>query len=215
MAPDAAQQIPAGYPVQGNEHRHLNKNWQTATHWVDLLLLVQLHHLLRELLAIFAMLLFQVRHLWSQLAHFRHGTEAGCVQRVEQCFYTHGQQDDGPAPVTHDGLNKLQQGKQRLSQEPQPAKVHGQLQAVGQLFQTILILWTSVQICTKGSCLTRGNRYVVDKADKVVLLIVRQVGVERMTLRPDPEPRQSRSTAAAWRHNHLPHSVQSGTCRSP
>ena len=91
------------------------------------------------------MLLFQCSQFRRNGTHARHGFVAGGRQWEEDPFDQHGQEDNRPAPVTHNRVNVLQQPEDRLSDEPQNAVVDRQFQTWGQLFQHGLAFRTGVQ----------------------------------------------------------------------
>ncbi|MNF91936.1 hypothetical protein D3C84_745580 [compost metagenome] len=119
------------------------------------------------------MLLFQRGQFWCHCTHARHGFVAGSRQREEDPFDQHGQEDDRPAPVTHNGVDMLQQPEDRLSDEPQNAVVDSQFQTWGQLFQHSLAFRTGVQNSAGLGLGTRRNTHRwAGVADDVVAFAV-------------------------------------------
>src|SRR5690554_3657355 len=159
------------YPIERNEHRHLHQYRQTATERIDLLPLVQGHHLLGHTLAIITIEFFQAGELWRHSPHFSHGTVAGCRQVEEHSLYQHCQQDDGDTPVTHQAIEPFQDVEQRQGDEEQPAKVDGTVQVRGQGFQTINDLGANVGGGTNLHGLASGNGSSgIDKAHYMQLV---------------------------------------------
>src|SRR5690554_130336 len=187
-------------PVQGDEHRHLYQDRQAATQWIDLFLLVQLHHALGHLLAVVAKLLAQRLQLGRYPTHVGHGAVAGGRKREKYQLDEDGQQDDAPAPVADHTVNQTQHPEQRLGDKPQETVVDSQFQARGYFLQAILILRTGIEIGTDGGLLTgRQVHRRADKTDDVVALAVlaglidmllfsiRNPGADKIVLQPgDP-----------------------------
>ena len=74
------------------EHGHLSEERQARRHRVDLVLLVELHHLLVERLAVAAVLFLEARHFRCQSLHFQHSLGALQGQRGHQHHHEHGDQ---------------------------------------------------------------------------------------------------------------------------
>lgn len=67
-----------------DEHRHLGQQWQTRSQRVHLVLLVELHHLFVQLLAITFVLILQLLHLWLKTLHFQHSLGALHCERSDE-----------------------------------------------------------------------------------------------------------------------------------
>src|SRR5690554_3814810 len=89
------------YPVQGDEYRHLYKNWQTPTQRIDFFFLVKRHHFLRHTLAIITVQLFQSGQLRRNGTHAAHGAIAGSGKFEKYRLNQNGKQDNGNAPVAY------------------------------------------------------------------------------------------------------------------
>src|SRR5690606_38079301 len=116
------------YPIQGDENWHLQQHGQTALHRVDLLFLVELDHLLRELLAVVSVAFFQLLHFGAEFAHLRHGSEAGGRQVEEDCFDGNNQQNNGYTPVRSETVEQAEEIENGQADKPQGTVVNGQIQ---------------------------------------------------------------------------------------
>ena len=110
-------------PVQRNEHWDLYQDRKTATHRVDLLFAVHLHHRFVQLLAVIAIPLFQRLQARTQLAHLCHRAVAGFRQLVEHQLDEDRKQDDGHTPISNKAMQLLEQPVQRLGNEPEVTKI--------------------------------------------------------------------------------------------
>ena len=110
------------HPVQGQEHRHLYQQREAAADRIDLLLLVQLHHRLLELLAIVAVALLELRHPRLELAHLRHRLVLRRRQRIHQQLDHQHQPYDRPAPVAEQVVQVLQHPEQPAGQRGHDAE---------------------------------------------------------------------------------------------
>ena len=72
------------HPVEDDEDRHLQQQRQAAAHRVDVVLLVELHHLLVELLPVVLVLRLQLLHLRLEPLHGHHRPGALERQRGEE-----------------------------------------------------------------------------------------------------------------------------------
>ena len=67
------------HPEHDEEDRHLRHHRQTRGHGIDLVILVELHHLFVELRLVVAMLVLQLAHLGREPLHLEHAL--GALQR--------------------------------------------------------------------------------------------------------------------------------------
>ena len=74
-----------------DEHRHLRHDRQTRGHRVDLVLLIELHHLFVELGLVVAVLVLELAHLGGQALHLEHAL--GALQR-QRCGDRHDHRSD-------------------------------------------------------------------------------------------------------------------------
>ncbi|MPL75568.1 hypothetical protein SDC9_21394 [bioreactor metagenome] len=117
--------------VEREEDRDLQQHRQTACGRVDLLALVEGHHLLLHLLRVALGALFHRLHLGLQLLHLRHRDVGFARQREDQGLDDDGEPDDRPAhcagqvqAVRADrAVQPVQQAEHRLRQEEEPAPV--------------------------------------------------------------------------------------------
>jgi hypothetical protein len=96
------------------EHRCLGQQRQTRGHRVDLVLLVELHHLFVELGAVVAILVLQLAHLRRQLLHLEHAL--GALER-ERCGDGHhhgGDHRDRDGVAVRQTVEPRQQGGRNL-----------------------------------------------------------------------------------------------------
>ena len=103
-----------GHAVQDPEHddedRHLRHQRQARGHRIDLVLLVELHHLFVELLAVALVLVLQLAHLRRQPLHLEHALGALQVERGDQQHHHHGDHRDRDRVV---GGDRVEPGQQR------------------------------------------------------------------------------------------------------
>ena len=92
-----------------DEHRHLSHERQTGRHRVDLVLLVELHHLFVELLAVAAVLVLELAHLRGQSLHFKHALGALEDQRRDHQHHDHGDHADRQGVVAGQCIQPGQQ----------------------------------------------------------------------------------------------------------
>jgi hypothetical protein len=104
------------HPVHDDEHRHLQQQREARGHRVDLVLLVQLHHLFVELLSIAAVLLLQLAHLGLQLLHLEHALGALQHERGSDDHHDHGDHRDGDDVVVREAVEPGQQRCGRLEE---------------------------------------------------------------------------------------------------
>ena len=95
---------------QGEEDRHLQDQGETRTHGVDLVLLVELHHLLIEDFSIALVLLLERLDLGLQLLHAPHALELTVGQRDEHDTDQDREKHYGPAPVVGEAIEELEDG---------------------------------------------------------------------------------------------------------
>ena len=100
-----------------DEHRHLSEQRQTRRQRVDLVLLVELHHLFVQLLPIVAMRLLQTTHLGLQALHLEHALGALQGERREDEHDRDGDQRDGACVAVHEAVE--------LADEPGCCLEHG------------------------------------------------------------------------------------------
>ena len=79
------------HAVHDEEHRHLQQQRQARRQRIDLVLLIELHHLFVELLAITAMLCLEPLHLRLQTLHLEHAL--GALERERGHEDHHGERD--------------------------------------------------------------------------------------------------------------------------
>ena len=94
---------------QGDEDRHLNQKRQAAGQRIELVLAVELLHLLGLTLGIVGVALLDLEHLGLQ--HLHTGRRLGRLEherRQQQTDDDH-QDNDGQAPVDRKGLDELEQ----------------------------------------------------------------------------------------------------------
>src|SRR5690625_4937017 len=96
------------HPPQDDEQRHLQDDGQTAARRVDARLLVELHRLLGELLAVVLVLLLQRLQLRLQLLHAQHRLRLGSNERPDQHAEAEGKHDDRETPGTHELVDVAQ-----------------------------------------------------------------------------------------------------------
>src|SRR6056297_2766302 len=128
------------HPVKRDEDRNLDQDRKTAAKRVDLLLLVDLHHRLAELLAIIAVAFLQLLDARLQLAQLAHRTELRLRQLVERQLDQQGEQDDRYAPVADQGMDLVEQPEQRLGEHGEDAVIDGQAEPVGDFVEAVLFL---------------------------------------------------------------------------
>ena len=109
--------------VEREEDWDLQKDRQAARGRVNLFLLVQLHHLLLNLLAVIASALLDLLHFGLKLFHLRHRDVGFISQREQDCLDDDGQADDRPAHVTDQCIQPVQNRKDRLGQEEEPPPI--------------------------------------------------------------------------------------------
>jgi hypothetical protein len=133
---DAGQQ----HPVQGDEHRYLDHDRETAPHGVDLFLAVDLHHLLLHLLRVFLQALAHLGDARIDGLHLGHAAVGLGIEPVERDLEQQHQAHDRPAPVAQEAVDLVEQPVQRLGQDRQPAVVLDQFQSWGQGFELLFFL---------------------------------------------------------------------------
>ena len=94
---------------QGEQDRHLNQQRQTASHGVELVLAVELLHLLGLTLGIVGIALLDLEHLGLQHLHASRRLGRLEHKRRQQQTDDDHQDDDGQAPVDRKGLDELEQ----------------------------------------------------------------------------------------------------------
>ena len=109
--------------VEREEHRDLHDHRQAAGNRIDLLLLVQLHHVLAELFAVVLVPLLQVLHARLQVAHARHRATRRLGQLVEHQLDQQRHEHDRDAPVVEELVDEGQRPEQRLGQRREPFAV--------------------------------------------------------------------------------------------
>ncbi|MPN54724.1 hypothetical protein SDC9_202401 [bioreactor metagenome] len=98
---------------QRQEDRHLKQQWQAGRHGVDTLVLVQLHRLLSETLAVVTPLLVDLFDLGLKKLHISRRVDLLHEQRNQCGTNHHRQQDDRQRP----GPARIERHSQR-GQEP-------------------------------------------------------------------------------------------------
>jgi hypothetical protein len=89
--------LPQGL-VEGDEHRGLGQERQTPAERVDLVLLVELHQLFVELLAVALVLALDLLHLRRMRLERLHGVDLAHGQRHEEDADENRQRNDRPGP---------------------------------------------------------------------------------------------------------------------
>ena len=145
--------------VQRQEDWHLDDQREAAAQRVNLLSFVQGHHFLALTLFVIAQTLTHSLNLRLQHTHLRHGGVLRFSQRVHDATNDKGDNDDGEAPVTQEAMDPLQQFKQRLRNEPQPAVIHGQIQVRCNGRHFILNFRADPQGAGHRASLARLNQY--------------------------------------------------------
>ena len=75
-----------------DEHRHLRKDRQTRSHWIDFVRLIQLHHRFVEFLSIAFELSLEASHLGLQFLHLEHAFCALECEWGDEQHHNHGHQ---------------------------------------------------------------------------------------------------------------------------
>lgn len=87
--------IIADGPEQDVEDRQLDQDRQAASGWLDVVFLIELHHLFRELFTVVGVLLLQTLQLRLDLGHAEHGFHLHDRQRQEDDADDETEDDDG------------------------------------------------------------------------------------------------------------------------
>ena len=128
--------------IEGDEHGKLNEDGQTASHGVDAVGLVELHHFAAERFLVVLVLLLQLLHHGLELLHLLHGLEALAGKRPEHDLDEDGQQDDGETPVAEEAFKEGEKLEQRHRKEGEDAHVDGGLEGVGRGVEQVAALGT-------------------------------------------------------------------------
>ncbi|MNJ37164.1 hypothetical protein D3C77_319730 [compost metagenome] len=111
--------------IQGVEHRDLHQDGQAARQRIDLLPLIQGHHLLLLLLRIGPVLLLDLLHLGLEGPHLGQALIGLVGQREEHQLDHDRQRQDGQAEIAQHAVEELHHGEDRARQEPEHAPVDG------------------------------------------------------------------------------------------
>ena len=116
--------------VEREEHRDLQGDGKTAGDRVDLLLLVDLHHLLLLLHLVVGIALLQRGQLRLHRFHLRHRGVGLVGEREEQQLHQHRHQQDRDAEIADQVVEEVQRQEHRLGDEVEPAPVDQEIEVV-------------------------------------------------------------------------------------
>lgn len=86
------------HAVEAEEDGHLDEHGEAAAEGIDAVGLVHFHDLLVHFLRVGAVFLFELLHLWLELAHALHGASGFGVEWPDGGAHEERESDDGPAP---------------------------------------------------------------------------------------------------------------------
>ena len=114
--------------VEREEDRDLDQDRQAAGGGVDLLALVEGHHLLVELLPVVAEALAQLHHFRLQRLHLAHRAVGLVGQREEDQLDPDGERQDRQAEIAEHALEPGERVEERLGEEVEPAEIDGEVE---------------------------------------------------------------------------------------
>ena len=115
------------HPIQGDEHRNLNHDRETATHRVDFFFAIDLHHFLLHLLRLVLQALAHLSDFWRHGFHFCHGAVSFGIEPIKSNFQHEHERDDRPAPVANEAVELVHQPIQWLGKNREPTVIFDEL----------------------------------------------------------------------------------------
>ena len=109
---------------QGEEHRNLDQHGQTATQRIDLVVAIERHGLLLELLGLVLIFFLQGLDLWLELLHALHAFRTLMGQRPEQDTHDQGQQDNGDPVIGNHPIQLVQAPQQGFTNPSEYPEFH-------------------------------------------------------------------------------------------
>ncbi len=123
--------------VEREEHRNLHHDGKATGDRVDLLLLVDLHHLLLLLHLVVGIALLQRGQLRLHRFHLRHRRVGLVGEREEEELHQHRHQQDGDAEIAEQVEEEVERQEHRLGDEIEPAPVDQQIEMVEPQFLVV------------------------------------------------------------------------------
>jgi hypothetical protein len=102
-----------------DENRHLCEKWEAGGERIDLVLLIELHHLGIQLLAIALELRLQAPHLGLQTLHLEHALRALQRERGDEEHHDNGNEADRDGVVVGPGVKRSNQAGGKFKHEGQ------------------------------------------------------------------------------------------------
>ena len=121
------------HPVKGDEHRDLGGHGKTPAHRVDLVSLIQGHHLLVHLLFVILVFFPDLGHQRLEPFHLAHRLVAFLPQRPQENLCNHRQADDRNPVVGDEPVNEVHQPQTGPGNEVEPAEINDLIQFMAKL----------------------------------------------------------------------------------
>src|SRR6266404_9171793 len=130
--------------------RYLNHHRQTATDWIDPVLLVKLHHLLIHPGRIIFVFFLQLLHFRRERRHLAHGAVRSVLNRPERELDDGGERQDSEAIVMQPTVQQVHEVEEKLAHQFEHPEVHDLGFIMRKLRETMVKLRAGVDFETRA-----------------------------------------------------------------
>src|SRR6266403_5304481 len=161
--------------------RDLNHHWQTATDWIDPVLLVKLHHLLIHPGRIIFVFFLQLLHFRRERRQLAHGAVRSVLNRPERELDDGGERQDSEAIVMQPTVQQVHEVEEKLAHQFEHPEVHDLGFIMRKLRETMVKLRAGVDFETRAITLPglqRKARHTERSFDSEHFLVRRAINIE-------------------------------------